>query len=714
MFYCVLLGESCGIVVHQIRLDNQASQATSIASAFSQRHSSPSNTTLLFTYQESILLPGYNSFFRTIEVDEMRAFLNYQAAATRLSKAVVVAGKRSSTKTTNTTTTKNNIFINSSPCYFSTAPDEEKKTFDRQAQKEAIRMHRQYEEHRNLYNKQVSVLRKQYAQEIAQKRAEEERKKKADREEQEARKKERKRLKLLKSIENAKRDVETKKRAAKKFQEHLVKQQVIREAKNERYRKARALLLQELEEESQYWMTTPEEVEQQLGGHETEQLLWSNPHLIGIAPPDALFWKFQSYTQRLEKTFMSPKEYLLERLSEVMVVQASMDSAFWTEERVNKTIERKEKAKLRALVQMYGKEILLKKQNQWLKQKYLEDRAKIEYGESESDRRKLIRPYVKIPPSSLDVLADYKAQEEEGVKLLLKNPSKFFAFENQAQVSHKTSENNEQQQQQQQGEDERLQSEDDDTSTDETHQQEQPLGKPIALIHEFGDDVVEPFEVMLAKDIKRPKYTAKEKQRFFKEDERLAKQKEAQLVESGLDFEHTEFEDVAGEVDHETEDYKEWEDQMMKRFGPSGMTREELRKVSPHERFTDEDMEWIVEKLQDRMKQVTIDMKMENERHGYNKEEKEIMTQIETIIMKLDEEQSNALSSLNLQEQLEGKDEADLDYDALVKNLRETIDGPDAVDYGEDATLTKQEILQLIQIEKKLVDDPELRERLLG
>jgi hypothetical protein len=274
---------------------------------------------------------------------------------------------------------------------------------------------RDFNNRRAAYNRQVSVLRREYADQVAKQRAadaaeEEERRQKLTRQ-----RLERQRRKNMRSASNALREKELRLQREREFNEHLQSQQFIRDAKNERYTAARQLVIDELEEEAPLWLTTPEEIEAAFTP-EAEQLLWARPGgILGAPNPslDSHFWQFETHTWHMEKTYKSQRQVLLEQLEEMAYNEANINDKIWTPERLLEQERLEEKARLRAMVHSAGRTELLKKQREFIQEDTADDEI----------------PKEKKAPS-LNVLSNDMALEQEGAKLLMEDPTKFFVFEN--------------------------------------------------------------------------------------------------------------------------------------------------------------------------------------------------------------------------------------------------------------------------------------------
>ena len=227
---------------------------------------------------------------------------------------------------------------------------------------------RDYNSRRAGYRDQVSVIRKQYFDEIAKEREKEEALVNAEKEETMRRRLERQRLKNIRSARNALLEEEKRLNRETEFKEYLEVKQTERDERRRRYHKARAMVLAELEAEADLWLTTPEEVEAAFT-HEAEQKLWARPNgVLGSPSPsvDSHFWQYESHTMHMDKTYKTPRELLLEELMEQIYEESTVDETFWTTERLRDQEHLEEKAKLRAMVRAHGRRALLDKQKEML------------------------------------------------------------------------------------------------------------------------------------------------------------------------------------------------------------------------------------------------------------------------------------------------------------------------------------------------------------
>jgi hypothetical protein len=230
---------------------------------------------------------------------------------------------------------------------------------------------------------------------------------------------ERQRAKNERSFQNAIRQEELKRQTTAAFEDHLKQQQEIRTAKEAFHQRARQLLVDDLEEESHLWLTTPEEVEAAFSDPNNEQMLWARPQgVLGVPNPslDSHFWSYEGHTWDRSKTYKTRSEVLLEKLEHEAYVDTNVDfEKFWTDEKIQDTEAIAQKAKLRANVRQAGRKALLQRQKG-----YIDTEQETAEGE----------PPKPPPIPSLAVLGNTKAQEEEGAEIMLKDPTKFFIFDN--------------------------------------------------------------------------------------------------------------------------------------------------------------------------------------------------------------------------------------------------------------------------------------------
>ena len=436
-----------------------------------------------------------------------------------------------------------------------------------------VRVANNFNRRRADYKKAVGQLRKQYADEVSQQRATDE-KAQAKKKAEETRKRlEHQRKKNLQSVKNAMRHEEVRRKRAKEFEEEIKIAQVNRTARLDRFDKAKRLLIQELEEESVHWLSTPEEVSAALDGVDNEQKLWARPgSFVGAPLPseDADFWRYQGHTWKMTKNYRSAREKMMEELEDMAYHNSNLDESYWDEEKIKFQVELEKKAKLRALVREEGRKSLLLKQRQMMQDNYAEKNA---VG---SDGIAPVPTAMSVP--SLNVLADYEAMDIEGVKILEENPSKFFVFEN------------------------------DGTGDGDS----QTMGKPIRLRDPVrdGNSSGTPYPELIGRVREEDARTEREKKRQEREERMWAdSQSEASSgVENASDDELAAASDP---VDYDKignfgdEIDLSWEE------GLDPQKDMELLRTPFDERLNDSDVDWMIEKIENKIASLEEVMKLE-------------------------------------------------------------------------------------------------------
>mmetsp|Transcript_21128 Transcript_21128/g.29848 ORF Transcript_21128/g.29848 Transcript_21128/m.29848 type:complete len:663 (+) Transcript_21128:135-2123(+) len=430
-----------------------------------------------------------------------------------------------------------------------------------------------YNVRRAKYKKQVSELRKEYAAEVKAQIAADEAQKAAERKEVIRQKLERQRLKNIRSAQNAILEKEKRERRHQEWQEELLVEQVKREKKAALMTKARQLLVDELEEEAPLWLTTPEEVEAAFSP-ETEQRLWTYPNsVIGAPDPsgDADFWRYESHTWHMDKTYPTRSDILTEKLQEMTYEETNIDRDYWTDERLEEYREMQEKAKLRAMVRDEGRRVLLQKQKELLQDTFTTKKGSIPKAS---------------PVPNVGVLANVDAMEKEGAKILLNDPTKFFEFE-QAASSAGAMEDG------------------DDSSTDSLKYGGPTLGAPIGLKDPIRSpqNNYQPFPTVVGKLPKPDLRTEKEKRRAERQEAMWAAAQggaDGEQKQVGVEFmADDEFESGAGEpLDYEklSIEYDSDEEEWTKGLDPE--TEQEIIKTPKSERYTDADIDLVIKKIE--------------------------------------------------------------------------------------------------------------------
>lgn len=439
--------------------------------------------------------------------------------------------------------------------------------------KEAIKLRNKlaaldYNKRRAAYKRQVSALRIEYAQELARQRA-------ADKAEQDALKREltRRRLerqykKNMRTARNMLRQQELREQRAREFQAHLDLMQLKRDARNERFSKARQMVIDELEQEAHLWLTSPEEVEAAFTP-EAEQLLWARPDGILGAPNPSLdchFWQQETHTWSMNRTYKTQREILLEELEEMAYEEANVDASFWTQERIHEFEELEDKARLRAMVRSIGRISLLRRQKQML-----EEQVVVEEGE-------VPKP---IPVPSFKVLQNEAELEREGAQILLDDPTKFFVFEGTSAsgVGSQTA--------------------------DEASTYSGPvLGSPVAIRDPLRENSHQDrvFPRIVGKRPKPDDRSEREK-KLQERAERMwaaAQAEKMASMEIDLAAQQQTAEDLEPDINYDEFEFDFGDEDWSKGLDP--VADEEVIKTPLEQRYSEEDIEWVVEQLSTQVK----------------------------------------------------------------------------------------------------------------
>jgi hypothetical protein len=515
---------------------------------------------------------------------------------------------------------------------------------------------RDYNNRRAAYKRQVSMLRREYADEIVKQRA-------ADAVEEENRRQkltrqrlERQRRKNVKSALNALQEEELRKQREREFNEHLELQQRLRDAKNERYTAARQLVIDELEAEAHLWLTTPEEVEAAFSNPEAEQLLWARPGgIMGSPNPsvDSHYWQFETHTWNMEKTYVSQRQALLDRIEEISYNEANIDDKFWTPERIEEQEKLEQKAKLRAMVHAAGRAELLKKQREFIQ---------------EDSKNALLPTAAKVP--SLSVLNNDAAIEREGARILMNDPTKFFVFDNTRSI--------------------------DSASTSNESYAGPTLGAPIALRDPLRDGPLGTVFPEVVGKYPKPDTRSEREKKLAEREEKMwaAAQAEAQKeldASGGTGPEYDEEDDDAepgidyDELDENDSDDEEWA------RGLDPETDTVILQTPREFRYNEDDVDWVLDKLNDKVKflkqqfaqdveVIKEEMKMELRKLSAAEQRSSVKGQgietqadfiqeesLEAALLALPEQQLMALS--DLEESYEPGKMADYELAAAMKDI---------------------------------------------
>ena len=432
--------------------------------------------------------------------------------------------------------------------------------------KELRRIVTDFGRRRAAYNRQVSVLRREYMEEYQRHKQEDEAQRQAAQEETTRRRLERQRAKNERSVQNILRQDELRRQTQLAFEDHLRVQQEKRDAKKELYTKAQQILINELEEEAHLWLTTREEVEAAFTP-EAEQLLWARPQgVLGVpnASLDSHFWQYETHTWDMGKTYKTRQDILLEEQEEEVYNATNMDPKFWTPERVAAQEALELKAKLRANVRLEGRRALLKYQQQYLD-------AESEATEGEPPKSK--------PIPSLGVLANVRAQEKEGAEVLFKDPTQFFIFDRDNTDSMSAAAS---------------------TESDSDSYSGPALGAPIALRDPLRSASPQGrvFPLPVGKMPKPDTRTEKEKKRQEREEKLwAAAQAQARSETDEIDLAADEDADFGEPLDYDNNlDWDSDDEEWAKGLDPE--VDKEILNVSREIRYREEEIDWVIQKLE--------------------------------------------------------------------------------------------------------------------
>lgn len=474
---------------------------------------------------------------------------------------------------------------------------------------------------RASYKRQVSVLRKAYADEVAQQRAADKAEREAMAREATRRRLERQRKKNLRSAYNAMLEKKEREQRAKEFEEHLEREQVKRQARKERYAAARQMVVDELEREAPLWLTTPEEVEAAFTP-QAEQLLWTRRGgVLGAPNPslDAHFWQNETHTWHMTKTYKSQREILLEEIRELAYEEANVDKSFWTPERIEEIQDLETRARLRAEVQRAGKLELLRRQSEMMNEQYQTEKGEIPK---------------KVPAPNLKVLANERALEREGAKIMFADPTRFFVFDQDGQADL----------------------EDFDIAAEqgkETLEYSGPtLGAPIDIRKTNSGK----FPQAIGKFPKPDTRTEREKKQEAREERMLAAARAEEAMSIELAAEEQDIEDLEPDLDYDDNQWDPDEEEWLKGLSADSPEDEDIRNTPPSHRFKEEDIEWVLQKLNEEQnfleQQFGVEMEALQQNIRSELEEKAAdgpipENELQTILLTMPDKELIALSDLD-------------------------------------------------------------------
>lgn len=434
----------------------------------------------------------------------------------------------------------------------------------------------EFHNRRVAYKKQVSILRKEYASEVALQRA-------ADQAEAAALEKARlrhrletRRLKNIAAANASLKQLEIRRQREIAYTEELRVTQVNRDARNERFRKARQMVVNELEAEAPLWLTNHDEVEAAFTKG-TEQELWAFPNSVMGAPTptdDAQFWTLESHTWHMDRTYQTQREALLEELTERAYDDANFDKNYWTEERLQKRRDLTEKAKLRAMVKDAGRRSLLMKQKEMLQDRFPQP-------DRNSEEVQLPRP---MPVPNVNMLAHDEAMEREGVGVLFNNPTEFFEFDDTHEATAT-----------------------DDESEGSAEYAGPTLGVPVGLKNDviLEKTLHQAYPSVLGKMPKPDMRSAKEKKRDERERSMMAaaqSQEDLDLELGGDDMDDIGVDEI--DLDAIGAD-DEWEE------GLDPELDKDLLSLPPRERYTEDDIDDVIMKLEKKVEHLEEELDYE-------------------------------------------------------------------------------------------------------
>ena len=527
---------------------------------------------------------------------------------------------------------------------------------------------------RASYKRRVGNLRRQYLEEHKRYSAQDLAEKDAAVAITTRRRLERQRAKNERSFQNAIRQEELKRQTQAAFEDHLKQQQEIREAKEAFHQRARQLLVDDLEEESHLWLTTPEEVEAAFSDPNNEQMLWARPQgVLGVPNPslDSHFWSYEGHTWDRSKTYKTRAEVLLEKLEHEAYMDTNVDfEKFWTTDKIQDTEATEQKAQLRANVRQAGRKALLQRQKG-----YIDTEQETAEGE----------PPKPPPIPSLAVLGNTKAQEEEGAEIMLKDPTKFFVFDgNDASGSSNSNDDD-----------------DDESKSNAASYAGSSLGVPVALRDPLrtGKPQGRVFPIPIGKLPKPDLRSEKEKKRQERE-ERLwaaagkaagdegASEEDLLMAEEDREIgEAIDYEDAHANWDSDDEDWEQGLDVDMDK---------DLLAVPREFRYRDEDLDKVIEDLEAKAK--TMQSHVQNT----------IKTMEQEALSRLDRDEEGDLvtGSTTLVSAEQGDNEETIDedspfFDADTTEKLKAI-GADVDKYEQlMASLTHEQLLALFGLEAK-------------
>lgn len=273
----------------------------------------------------------------------------------------------------------NNLHHYQSKQYFSTEEDDEeedtkpKRTYP--TRNEIKQIQANIVTSKSLYKKQLSGLRKEYAIEYAKHKEKERKIQENLKSKLIANAHKRQVIKNIKSVANAKRDLAEKAQRIAEWEEELKVTQQKRDLHRSRMKKARELIISELEEEAPKWLISQEEINAQMDDDHAMEQLWTFDHaVIGAIPDeqpgvmeakwntggDSTYWRYGSDTMDMSMTYLSPVQHYYNQLINSTVQDANIHNLKPEEVVVHKNVS--ERMRLRGRVRELALKMLVQRQ----------------------------------------------------------------------------------------------------------------------------------------------------------------------------------------------------------------------------------------------------------------------------------------------------------------------------------------------------------------
>lgn len=279
--------------------------------------------------------------------------------------------------------------------------------------------------------------------------------------------------------------------------------------------------------------------------------------------------------------------------------QANINPKYWTNERTLQEEKRAERARLRAIVREEGRRALLEKQREMMRDAY-------QTGTREERRSGKLPPST-MPAPKLDYLADYEAQEREGVEIMKRDARKFFIFESDLPNASGVGSG-----------DLAVESSDLDGNEDgETTTASAmtaagaSMGRPVGLRNPFFSDRPTAFPLKVGRDLPKDSRTEKEKKRDERQERMRAAAEEAALAaKTGTAYEiamaaEEDLEDGSDPIDYnaaeENAEKELWEGQ---RDEWNAMDRKVFDMTPPYKRLTNDEIDWLLDQLKSKVKRM--------------------------------------------------------------------------------------------------------------